>query len=984
MKSVYRDFTRHRYFYLSLLGLVGLMSLTLHAGMQGADGRNYLRWTHSFVFDQDLHLLNDFTALGGSYRLTPTGFVFERVNIGPGLGWSPFYALAMGLLPLLAGPGNDSYPADGPLLLLWVNFTSWLWPILAGILTYSSLRRWFSARTLSVALAAVFLGTPVLFYMATFPLSSHPTSIFLAALLLYLWLDEGLKRSRWRYLILGLVCGWLMLVASYNIVFFLWPGLSWLKEGVAQPAGRKFWQNGLALGLGGCLGFLPQMLVFWFLFGSPFYSPYAGQLLWAEPYLLETLFSTFHGLFFFAPVLLLVMPGLWQLRRRDGWAALSLGLVWLGLSYLVSINVAWWAGASFGNRYFLSLTPFFVLGLSAFIQAYGRWTLALILPCVLWTLGLYLQVLNGVGLTSDSLVYPAMEIARGQITAYAHILTLLPQLAANLPWLSVPIILLPIFSLTLVAVSRLVYGWAISGDSSPGSRLIQRLIIAVNMAVILFVLWAGWRGEQTRATLASQGFYDQPHEVVIREFKEVAGRSGLVTRAMYHRASGQPDRAVADLKRASELWRPDTAAAATRLYLGPPGDVSLAAAANLQLDYPGQVRLIGYQILAANPNAITGELFWQKLAGEKSKAVVTPIVRAFDRAGNNLGNLELESPFPAEYIPAGDLFQDNFVLQLDTPADSWVWLSVSLAEDPVASPRNALGQTESGIIGSVNVAAFPPKPLASSENPQPLMIQPNLLLGDTYLPDQTIPVQFIWREAENIPANINLTLNLLDTSGKIVGQQEFPAHNLQSPLSHSTLCFTPPAGLPPGDYGLTFALDPPQAETWLAKANSLPIRLARTENATSTSICNLLQADFSRRYEAPAPQNPVEAIFDGQIKLLGYDLAVIPQVGSASARLVLHWQAQATVSRNYRVSLQLLDAAGQPVIAQTEVPLNGTRPTATWLKGEFILDEHLLTVPALAPGEYRLLLALLDEQTGLPAENNLSQTPLLLQKLSIP
>ena len=130
------------------------------------------------------------------------------------------------------------------------------------------------------------------------------------------------------------------------------------------------------------------MIVWWFLFGSPFYSPYSGQLLWSEPYILETLFSTFHGLFFYAPVLLLVIPGLWQLRRVDGWTTLSLSLTWLALTYIVSINVAWWAGSSFGNRYFLTLTPFFMWGLAAFIKNNTKWAVALILPCVLWTVGL--------------------------------------------------------------------------------------------------------------------------------------------------------------------------------------------------------------------------------------------------------------------------------------------------------------------------------------------------------------------------------------------------------------------------------------------------------------------------------------------------------------------------------------------------------------------------------------------------------------------
>ena len=139
------------------------------------------------------------------------------------------------------------------------------------------------------------------------------------------------------------------------------------------------------------------------------------------------------------------------------------------------------------------------------------------------------------------------------------------------------------------------------------------MIVAAGAAIILFVILAGWRGEQTKAILASQGFYNRPHEVVLREVKEMAGRSGLVTRAMYHQQAGQPDKAMADLKRASELWKLDTAAFPTRLYLGPKDEASLNVPVNLHLNYPGNVRLVGYQILEATPDFIKGELFWEKL-----------------------------------------------------------------------------------------------------------------------------------------------------------------------------------------------------------------------------------------------------------------------------------------------------------------------------------------------------------------------------------
>ncbi|MBI1878769.1 MAG: hypothetical protein HYR94_11215 [Chloroflexi bacterium] len=606
-----------------------------------------------------------------------------------------------------------------------------------------------------------------------------------------------------------------------------------------------------------------------------------------------------------------------------------------------------------------------------------------------------MQFLGGVRLTSDSVIYSATELAQGQWIVLANSLAVLPQLWAEWPWFSVPALLFPLFGLILLGVSRIAYGWTLNapgathfqpfGSAQAGGALPLKTEITfttIGLALILFISWAGLRGEQTKATLASRGFYDESHEVVYHQIKELAGRSGLVTRAMYHEYMGRPDQALADLQRASALWKSESAAAATRLYLGPESNKPLDVPLNLHLDYPGSVRLVGYQILEATFNVIIGQLFWEKLAGEESNDVVTPIIRAFDQTGNNLGNIELESPFPAEYIPIGGLFQDSFTLRLDTPADSWVWLAVGLAENPNAPPVNALGQAESGLIGSVNVGVVAPSPVISTENAQDFIGKPELLLGHTYQPGQTIPVQFLWQTSDRVASATQLELTLLDSANKVVTQQSFTIQSQRPPVGNSTYCFTLPATPPIGDYRFTLALQLDNGN-WLDVPDSLPIRLTTTENASATTICDLLKADFARRYEAPAPQHPLEASFTAQIKLLGYDLAVIPQAGSATARILLHWRAQNHVSRDYLVSLQLLDAANQPVVAHTGVPANGARPTSTWLQQELILDEHLLAVPVLAPGVYRLSLALMDEQTGQPVEIA-GQAHLVLQDVLVP
>ncbi len=89
-------------------------------------------------------------------------------------------------------------------------------------------------------------------------------------------------------------------------------------------------------------------------------------------------------------------------------------------------------------------------------------------------------------------------------------------------------------------------------------------------------------------------------------------------------------------------------------------------------------------------------------------------------------------------------------------------------------------------------------------------------------------------------------------------------------------------------------------------------------------------------------------------------------VAAGDAALVqLRWEVLQDVERRYKVSVQLLDAANQVVAQRDAEPVGGSRPTDGWRAGEQILDNYALPVPfGTPPGEYRLVAAMYDAQTG--------------------
>lgn len=83
----------------------------------------------------------------------------------------------------------------------------------------------------------------------------------------------------------------------------------------------------------------------------------------------------------------------------------------------------------------------------------------------------------------------------------------------------------------------------------------------------------------------------------------------------------------------------------------------------------------------------------------------------------------------------------------------------------------------------------------------------------------------------------------------------------------------------------------------------------------------------------------------------------------------LLWRAEAETATSYRVFIHLVNANGQ-ILAQADgEPANWSRPTTGWVPGEYILDDHILTLPPDLPSDASLRIGLYD-----PATNQRLQT----------
>jgi hypothetical protein len=430
--------------YEQALVLLFLLSLSfVHARIRG-DGIGYYAYLRSPLIDHNLRFASDwndppdellrdcgacpksakqywnhpahallFVYLDGHIYENPmskTGHLPNFYPVGPAILWAPF-VLAAHLAVLTSNH-----------LGFWIEPDGHSWPYIAALSGASALYG-FLGLYLSFQLAkscveqvwafwatiGIWLGSSLPVYMYLDPSWSHAPSAFCVSLFLWYWNRTRASRSRKQWFLLGAMSGLMADVFLGNCVFVLAPVIECLapQAGTSKnlwPDHLKSWAHYTA---GGVLAFLPTLAARQIVFGNPFNVGAYGSVPWnwEHPAFLAVLFSANRGIFVWTPILLVAAAGLLALLS----IAPRIGIVCITIAVLFYAMISvypWWHGAfSFGNRFFVSLTPVFVLGLAAAFSFAARLWPSPAKPCrrivpvtalfVLWNMGLIYQWSTG-------------------------------------------------------------------------------------------------------------------------------------------------------------------------------------------------------------------------------------------------------------------------------------------------------------------------------------------------------------------------------------------------------------------------------------------------------------------------------------------------------------------------------------------------------------------------------------------------------------
>jgi hypothetical protein len=374
--------------------------------IRGADEIEHFSYLRSLVFDHDLEFGNEYAhfyerdpaGLSG-FKATfldlrePTGRHINFAPLGSALLWSPFYLLAH-LGVMVARAAGSAVAADGfsrPYAAA-VCYGSAVYGGAALMLMHDGLRRFgsFSEPAASWTAAALWLGSPVLYYVTLAPAFAHAVSLFAVALLVWTWLHARQRGyAGLAPLAMGAAGGLAALVREQDGLFLALPAseLIWRAAARRDPGALR----ALAImTVTAVVLFTPQLLAYHAVAGG--WGPsrlVARKMNFASPHFAQVLFDPGHGLFLWSPLLLLAAAGmLFALRaRREA----VLALLTLGFVLQVWINgsvESWTQAGAFGARRFVSSVVALAWGLAWVVtrglERLGRRAVAVGLALFAW------------------------------------------------------------------------------------------------------------------------------------------------------------------------------------------------------------------------------------------------------------------------------------------------------------------------------------------------------------------------------------------------------------------------------------------------------------------------------------------------------------------------------------------------------------------------------------------------------------------------
>ena len=382
--------------------------------LRGEGNGNYA-YVRSLVIDHDLRFDEEYRRgddafVAQSFRKAdgqpwppmemPGGYLRNQWSVGSSLLWLPGFLQAHALAGLLRALGR-SVEADGyslPYRLACALATAG-YAFLGLFLACRAAARFSGGPAALLATAALWLASPLPVYVYFLPFYSHAMASFGVSLFFWYWLTRRPLLQPRQWAAWGLCGGLVWQLEPLSGLAMVAAAVEWLAglRGAAHRGGDSWRAAGAraaAFVAAAIVAALPQLVIKSILHGSALRTGTLNRYFWDSPRLIAVGFATEHGLFLWTPVLLVGLAGLVLLCRREPVAGAGLLAAVALTYYVVSCYEAWHGISSFGNRFFVFLTPAFLIGTAVVLQTAHASFFRSTRPAVAWAaLGLPVALL---------------------------------------------------------------------------------------------------------------------------------------------------------------------------------------------------------------------------------------------------------------------------------------------------------------------------------------------------------------------------------------------------------------------------------------------------------------------------------------------------------------------------------------------------------------------------------------------------------------
>lgn len=369
----------HIYSIISLLILsftliCFLRKTTTETILIDGDGSGHYSWLPSIFIYKTLDFKDVFESEKIRKGLSYQGHNYHDVNgitvnkFPPGTAFlmMPFFIIALIISSLLG------MPVDGYSFIFQysVGIAAVFWAMVGLIYSYRLLLTYNIKPKISFLLVLIsFFGTNLFAYTYLMPAFSHVYSFALISLLLFYARSFFQKNTISSLVISSIILGLIITVRPVNILIILFiPFLASSSECFSKSVIEKFKDFKIVYAVFAfLLAISPYFIINYLQSGELFYYAYTNEgFNWADPEIVNFLFSFRKGWFIYTPFLLLIFPSMYVVYRKNKFEFIWFLLFIVVLVYVFSSWWNWFYGDSFGMRPMVDFTSVFILLISLY------------------------------------------------------------------------------------------------------------------------------------------------------------------------------------------------------------------------------------------------------------------------------------------------------------------------------------------------------------------------------------------------------------------------------------------------------------------------------------------------------------------------------------------------------------------------------------------------------------------------------------------